>query len=92
MNCEICGQIAPFFTETYCPKMQKSRTIWLCKEHQNELFLEVGRWLWTKKEDEKKDRLPQTVYGIGNTPTFIPVPPITYEITMKDLKKREEDK
>lgn len=90
MNCEICGQTAPYFNETYDPKMCKSRTIWLCEKHQHLLFLNIGKTVYLMKEEEK-DRQPQTVYGIGNTPTFIPHPPITYDVPISDLKKEGSD-
>lgn len=61
MKCEVCGGDAQFFTETYCPKMQKSRTIWLCKDHQNGLFLEIGKWLWLSKENERENQLKDEV-------------------------------
>ena len=89
MICEICGQIAPFLTETYDPKMQKSRAIWLCQKHQNFLFLTVDEALNQMKEEHIQEQ-PCKVYGVGNTPTFIPHPPITYEIPLKDLKEYNE--
>lgn len=41
MKCEICGQDAPFFTETYDPEEDKARFIYLCEEHQNKMYRKV---------------------------------------------------
>lgn len=42
MKCEICGQDAPFFTETYDPKENKTRFVYLCEEHQGMLYDKVN--------------------------------------------------
>ena len=42
MKCEVCGEDAPFFTETYDPRMHKSRIIYLCERHQCVLFDKIN--------------------------------------------------
>ena len=41
MKCEVCGEETPFFTETYDPEEKKSRTIYLCKEHQSKMYKRI---------------------------------------------------
>ena len=42
MKCEICGKgDLYFFTETYDPVEKKSRTIFLCEEHQEKLYKRI---------------------------------------------------
>lgn len=42
MKCEICGKGGLyFFTETYDPVEKKSRTIFLCEEHQEKLYKRI---------------------------------------------------
>ena len=41
MRCEICGKETPYFTETYDPMEKKSRTIYLCKEHQEKMYKRI---------------------------------------------------
>ena len=41
MKCEICGKEAPYFTETYDPMEKKSRTIYLCEEHQEKMYKRI---------------------------------------------------
>lgn len=41
MRCEICGKEAPYSTETYDPMEGKARTICLCKEHQEKMYMRI---------------------------------------------------
>lgn len=41
MRCEICGKEAPYFTETYDPMEGKVRTIYLCEEHQEKMYMRI---------------------------------------------------
>lgn len=41
MRCEICGKEAPYFTETYDPMEGKCRTIYLCEEHQEKMYMRI---------------------------------------------------
>ena len=41
MKCEICGKEAPYFTETYDPMEGKVRTIYLCEEHQEKMYMRI---------------------------------------------------
>lgn len=41
MRCEICGKEAPYFTETYDPMEGKVRTIYLCEEHQETMYMRI---------------------------------------------------
>ncbi len=38
MKCEICGEDAHFFSETYDPHKDKTRFIYLCEKHQREFY------------------------------------------------------
>jgi hypothetical protein len=41
MRCEFCGKNAPFFTETYDPMRKRVRTIYLCEEHQEKMYMRI---------------------------------------------------
>ena len=41
MKCEICGKEAPYFTETYNPMEGKVRTIYLCEDHQEKMYMRI---------------------------------------------------
>lgn len=41
MKCEICGKEAPYSTETYDPMEGRVRTIRLCEEHQERMYMRV---------------------------------------------------
>ena len=41
MRCEICGKEAPYFTETYDPMEGRQRTIYLCEEHQEKMYMGI---------------------------------------------------
>ena len=38
MKCEVCGEDAHFFSETYDPHKDKTRFIYLCERHQREFY------------------------------------------------------
>lgn len=42
MRCEVCGEDAPFFSETYDPRTNKTRFVYLCEEHQGMLYDKVN--------------------------------------------------
>ena len=48
-SCVVCGDDAPFFTETYDPENEKSHTIYLCKRHQTEIFRAIDKELLFQK-------------------------------------------
>ena len=41
MRCEFCGKNAPYFTETYDPMRKRVRTIYLCEEHQEKMYMRI---------------------------------------------------
>lgn len=41
MKCEVCGEEAKFFTETYNPSTKSNRTVWLCERHQADMFRRI---------------------------------------------------
>lgn len=41
MKCEVCGEEAGFFTETYDPMTKHNRTVWLCEHHQADMFRRI---------------------------------------------------
>lgn len=41
MRCEVCGKEAPYSTETYDPIEGKARTICLCEEHQEKMYMKI---------------------------------------------------
>jgi len=101
MKCEVCGEEARFFTETYDPMTKLNRTVWLCEMHQADMFRRIEGALSDMRTMLKYER--GKVRGIFPTDstlniaqptelkgTFIPRPPITYEIPIKDLKEYNE--
>lgn len=42
-KCQICGNKAGYFTDTYSPKTEKMFVIYLCKKHQ-QLICELVIW------------------------------------------------
>ena len=41
MKCEICGKETPYFTEIDGPMEGKTRTIYLCEEHQERMYKRI---------------------------------------------------
>lgn len=48
-SCVVCGDKAPFFTETYDPEKKKAYTIYLCEKHQTEIFRAIDKELLFQK-------------------------------------------
>ena len=101
MKCEICGEEARFFTETYDPMTERNRTVWLCEHHQADMFRRIEGALSDMRTMLKYERgKVKRIFPTGSTlntgqpielkGTFIPQPPITYEIPLKDLKEYNE--